>query len=204
MVIAHSDFLRNWREGGSEDICFVSCQKSPEDTSPSSVGSLFKSSMGVLDHQQANVTITCDDVFSKKEDGASFSPADVTVQMKSPDVQFRNASPTNGDSHFTPRTGKQELYAGFGVFISCVELHTILARTVGKPQDLLGQLVSYFFDDQTLTRSVPLQGIRSKQKNVLDQRIVHAIMVYAQKCNSLWVKEERMSNKVRLAADNPK
>ncbi len=67
----------------SDDICFVSCQKSPEDTSPSSVGSLFKSSMGVLDHQQANGTITCDDGFSIKEDGASFSPADVTVQMVS-------------------------------------------------------------------------------------------------------------------------
>ena len=53
----------------------------------------------------------------------------------------------------------------------------MLARTVGKPQELLGQLVnSYFFDDQTLASSVPLQGSRSKQKNVLDQRIVHAII----------------------------
>lgn len=96
--------------------------------------------------------------------------------QKSPDVQFLNTSLTNGDCHFTARNGKQELYAGSGVYISCVELHTILARTVGKPQDLLGQLVNYFFDDQTLAISVPLQGSRSKHKNVLDQRIVHAII----------------------------
>lgn len=73
------DFLNSPLD--SDDICFVSCQKSPEDTSPSSVGSLFKSSMGVLDHQQTDSTITCDDGPSKKEDSASFSPADVTVQM---------------------------------------------------------------------------------------------------------------------------
>lgn len=73
------DFLNSPLD--SDDICFVSCQKSPEDTSPSSLGSLFKSSMGVLDHQQTDSTITCDDGPSKKEDSGSFSPADVTVQM---------------------------------------------------------------------------------------------------------------------------
>ena len=41
------DLLNSPLDG--DDICFVSCQKSPEDTLPSSVGSLFKSSMGVLD-----------------------------------------------------------------------------------------------------------------------------------------------------------
>jgi len=75
----------------SDDICFVSCQNSPEDTSPSSVGSLFKSSMGVLDHQQTDSTITCDDG-SSKEDSASFSPADVTVKMV---TQTKNAQCSN-------------------------------------------------------------------------------------------------------------
>lgn len=39
--------------------------------------------MGVIVHQQADGTITCDDGSSKKEDGTRFSPADVTVQMVS-------------------------------------------------------------------------------------------------------------------------
>ena len=62
------------------------------------------------------------------------------------------------------------------VFISCVELHMILAKSIGKPQKLLGQLVTYFFDDETLAKSVPLQESRAKGKNVLDQAIVHAII----------------------------
>ena len=47
---------------------------------------------------------------------------------------------------------------------------------MGKPPELLGQLVNYYFDDETLASSVPLQGSRSKDKNVLDQKIVHALM----------------------------
>lgn len=47
---------------------------------------------------------------------------------------------------------------------------------MGKPPELLGQLVNYYFDDKTLASSVPLQGSRSKDKNVLDQKIVHALM----------------------------
>ena len=65
----------------NDEICYMSCQKSSEDTSPSSVGSLFKSSISVI--QQADGTITCDDGSSKKLDGAHFFPADVTVQMVS-------------------------------------------------------------------------------------------------------------------------
>lgn len=63
-----------------------------------------------------------------------------------------------------------------GIYISSVELHTILIRAMGKPPELLGQLVNYYFDDETLASSVPLQGSRSKDKNVLDQKIVHALM----------------------------
>ena len=81
-----------------------------------------------------------------------------------------------GGDHFTPGNGKQELYAGSGVFISCVELHMILAKSIGKPQKLLGQLVTYFFDDETMAKSVPLQESHAKGKNVLDQTIVHAII----------------------------
>ena len=81
-----------------------------------------------------------------------------------------------GGDHFTPGNRKQELYAGSGVFISCVELLTILAKSIGKPQELLGQLVTYFFDDETLAKSVPLQESCAKGKNVLDQTIVHAII----------------------------
>lgn len=62
------------------------------------------------------------------------------------------------------------------MYISCVELHTILAKSIGKPQELLGQLVTYYFDDATLAKSVPLQESRAKDKNVLDQRIIHAII----------------------------
>ena len=81
-----------------------------------------------------------------------------------------------GGDHSTPGYGKQELYAGSGVFISCVELHTILTKsTIGKPQELLEQLVTYFFDDETLAKSVPLQESRAKGKNLLDQTIVDTI-----------------------------
>ena len=80
-------------------------------------------------------------------------------------------------NHFALASGKQELYSGSGVYISCVELHTILTKSIGKPQELLGQLVTYFFNDETLAKSVPLQESRAKHdKNVLDQRIVHAII----------------------------
>ena len=81
-----------------------------------------------------------------------------------------------GGDHFTPGNGRQELYTGSGVCISCVELHTILAKSIGKSQELLGQLVTYFFNDATLAKSVPLQESRAKGKNVLDQTIVHAII----------------------------
>ena len=80
----------------------------------------------------------------------------------------------SGD-HFTPGNGKQELYAGSGAFISSVELHTILAKSIGKPQELFGQLVTYFYDDETLAKLVPLQESRAKGKNVLDQTIVDTI-----------------------------
>ena len=83
----------------------------------------------------------------------------------------------HGGDHFTAGSGKQELYAGSGIFISCVELHTILSKAIGKPQELLGQLVTYYFDDATLAKSVPLQESRAgKDKEVLDQTIVHAII----------------------------
>ena len=45
-----------------------------------------------------------------------------------------------------------------------------------KPGQLLGQLVNYFFDDDTLAKSVPLQGSRSKDKNVLEPKIVHTLI----------------------------
>lgn len=48
---------------------------------------------------------------------------------------------------------------------------------MGKPGQLLGQLVNYFFDDDTLAKSVPLQGSRSKDKNVLEPKIVHTLIV---------------------------
>ena len=83
---------------------------------------------------------------------------------------------SNVSRHYEGGQGKQELYGGAGIFISCVELHTILSRAIGKPRELLGQLVNYYFDDETLAKSVPLQGSRSKDKNVLDQKIVHALI----------------------------
>ena len=83
---------------------------------------------------------------------------------------------SNVSRHYEGGQGKQELYSGVGIYISCVELHTILSQSMGKPQELLGLLVSYFFDDETLAKSVPLQGSRSKGKNVLDQKIVHALI----------------------------
>ena len=66
--------------------------------------------------------------------------------------------------HFTPASGKQELYTGCGVYISCVELHTILAKSIGKTQELLGHLVTYFFDAATLAKSVSSQESRAKDK----------------------------------------
>jgi len=78
--------------------------------------------------------------------------------------------------HYEGGQGNQELYSGAGIYISCVELHTILTKAMGKPQELLGQLVNYFFEDQTLAMSVPLQGSRSEDKYVLDPKIVHALI----------------------------
>ena len=81
-------------------------------------------------------------------------------------------------THFEPGPGKQELYTQAGIYISCVEFHSILSVSIGKPNDLLGRLLEYFFDDATLASSVPLQETRSKDKckRVLDQRIVKSLI----------------------------
>ncbi|XP_028518626.1 uncharacterized protein LOC114576340 [Exaiptasia diaphana] len=123
-------------------------------------------------------------------DGASNS------SHKPPESQYENDK--SCDRSLIAAPGKQELYAGSGVYISCVELHTILAKAMGKPQELLGQLVNYFFDDNILAKSVPLQESRAKGKNVLDQRIIRAIIVYSKKCHLLWVKENKVSSEERF------
>jgi len=76
--------------------------------------------------------------------------------------------------HYEEGQGKQELYSGAGVYIACVELHTILSKAISKPQELLGQLMNYFFDHQMLAILIPLQDSRSKDKYVFDQKIDHA------------------------------
>ncbi|XP_068759680.1 uncharacterized protein [Montipora capricornis] len=218
------DFLNSPLDD-AEEILELSTYCSPtsiQNTSPSSVGSLVKSSINVLQRNTDQELLgnrtsaecyNCN-VLSKKitelerrletlkpprevslyfEKLFSLETGDTTYSSEKSTDKQSTSNYFRAPDHFTSGSGKQELYAGCGVFISCVELHTILAKSIGKPQELLGQLVAYYFDDETLAKSVPLQESRTKDKSVLDQRIVHAIIVYAKKCHALCVKEEKIN-----------
>jgi len=98
--------------------------------------------------------------------------------QKSPDVLHVPTKDHYGGDHFTPASGKQALYTGSDISIAYVEPLTILAKSIGEPQEVLGQLVTYFRDDATLAKSVPLQESHTKGKNVLGQTIPNATNIY--------------------------
>ena len=79
--------------------------------------------------------------------------------------------------HFTPGNGKQELYPGAGVYISCVELHHIHDRAGYNPADIITSMMAFFYSEEEMATSVPFRENGSKMKGkVLQQQILHAIL----------------------------
>ena len=86
--------------------------------------------------------------------------------------------------HLSPANGKQELYAGAGVYVSCVELHHIHDRAGYNPADIITSMMNLFFTEEEMATSVPFRENGSKRKGkVLQQQILHAIIG---KSNLLW------------------
>lgn len=78
---------------------------------------------------------------------------------------------------FTPGNGKQELYPGAGVYISCVELHHIHDKAGYSPSEIITSMMALFFSEDEMATSVPFRENGSKQKGkVLQQNILHAII----------------------------
>jgi len=78
---------------------------------------------------------------------------------------------------FSPGNGKQELYTGAGVYVSCVELHHIHDRAGFNPADIITSMMSLLFTQEELATSVPFRENGSKTKGkVLQQQILHAII----------------------------
>lgn len=63
---------------------------------------------------------------------------------------------------FSPGNGKQELYTGAGVYVSCVELHHIHDRAGFNPADIITSMMSLLFTQEELATSVPF---REKAQN---------------------------------------
>ena len=79
--------------------------------------------------------------------------------------------------HLSPGNGKQELYAGAGVYVSCVELHHIHDRAGYNPADIITSMMNLFFTEEEMATSVPFRENGSKRKGrVLQQQILHAII----------------------------
>lgn len=78
---------------------------------------------------------------------------------------------------FSPGNGKQELYTGAGVYVSCVELHHIHDRAGFNPADIITSMMSLLFTEEELATSVPFRENGSKTKGkVLQQQILHSII----------------------------
>ena len=74
------------------------------------------------------------------------------------------------------KPGFQELYTGSGLYISCVEFHSIIDLSGFDPKKIVGKLTRYFFPEKMLATYSPYDEDRSAKKaKKLNQRITHCI-----------------------------
>jgi len=67
---------------------------------------------------------------------------------------------------FSPGNGKQELYTGEGVYISCVELHHIHDRAGFNPADIITSMMSLLLSKRNWPPQYPFGRMAEKQQTL--------------------------------------